>query len=73
MSGGYVMTNTRLLTLLGLASAMSPIQITDEPRYVRSIPTSKDIHDSYFAMAKAEEKRDRKRAKRLSDESRRTK
>ncbi len=65
------MNSTRLLTLLGLASAMSTIHITsDIPKYVKSIPTMKDINNSYFAMSKAEEKRSRKRAKRLSDKSR---
>ena len=37
-----------------------------EPAYVRSIPTMKDIKDGIDAKEKAEAKRNRKNAKRLS-------
>ena len=54
--------------MLAAAMAMNPnIAMFDTPKYVRSIPTLKDIADGQASLLKAEAKRNRKRAKRLEN------
>ncbi|MDI1362561.1 hypothetical protein [Methylotenera sp.] len=61
--------DVKMMLAAAMVIAPEAAAVFDEPKYVRSIPTMKDIKDSEIAVDKAIAKRRRKNAKRLENQN----